>query len=64
MRVLVVQKSGFWLLVFKNRDQVSRSYTFKRLLQAIEQASILQLHISNIEALPLTQYLNQGAQNV
>lgn len=37
-------------------DQVYMLLTFPKLIQAIETASALQLHIDNIDTLPLTQY--------
>ncbi len=59
MRATIVSYHGLWVLRFKLNGQMIKSYTFKRLIEAIDTASVLQLHVSNIDALPLTQYLNQ-----
>jgi predicted restriction endonuclease len=41
--------------------QVLKLYTVNRLIEALDLATQLQLHIDNIETLPLTQYILQAA---
>lgn len=42
-------------------SQTLMLYTVERLIEAIDLASTLQMHISNIAELPLTQYCRQVA---
>lgn len=46
-----------WTLIVSINDQVILSCTDKRLNRLIDTASALQMHISNIDELPLKQYL-------
>ncbi len=59
-KVYIIQTEAKWSLRIKKGDQVFRVWQFKRLIEAIEMASALQLHIDNIESLPLNQY-SKGA---
>ncbi len=60
MKILIKPRRGVWVLLLVNNDHLIKSFTFKRLIDAINTASELQLHVSNIAELPLTQYANQG----
>ena len=60
-RVEIVQGSLDWYLRIELRDETDvvtlvNVYPFKRLIEAIELASVLQIHIDNIDTLPLKQY--------
>lgn len=59
-RVSIYPVLDQWVLVITGNGHLYYSFTAKRLLSCIGVASSLQLHISNIDELPLTQYLNQG----
>lgn len=56
---------GVWYLqIFMERRfdlQVLRTFTVGPLIEVIELASLLQLHVDNIAELPLSQYLPQAA---
>lgn len=56
MSVTINQSLETWVLCFSLNGQVINSYTVKKLLEAIELASVLQVHIDNINDLPLRQY--------
>lgn len=56
MSVTINQSLETWVLCFSLNDQVINSYTVTKLLDAIELASVLQVHIDNINDLPLRQY--------
>lgn len=58
MRVLIERQFGMWALNVYRNGYLIKTLTYKRLIMAIDAASTLQLHIDNIETLPLTQYLN------
>jgi hypothetical protein len=60
MKTLIVKHNENWHLNLTLNGNVIKSYTFKRLVLAIERASELQLHVNNIDELPLTQYKNQS----
>lgn len=54
--VLVVQWHNQWQLVFLINGQVSKSYTRKKLIEVLDLANELQVHVSNADCLPLSQY--------
>lgn len=53
---------GGWMLFIDvldengNIDPASRFFEFKRLIEAINAASAMKLHIDNIDDLPIHQY--------
>lgn len=49
-------RSGYWALTISFEGSVYRAWSFKRLIEALDMASVLQLHVSNIATLPLRQY--------
>lgn len=56
MKVIIKPWFGEWILCITRDRQVIRSFTAKRLIEVIDVANLLQLHISNIDELPLNQY--------
>ncbi len=61
MKVYINQSMSCWVLCFvDSTGQVTKSFTFNRLIHAIDAACVLKVHINNIAELPLTQYANQG----
>lgn len=52
--------NGTWFLLLSKDSTVIRFWSFNRLIEAIDMASMLQLHVDNVSELPLQQY-NQGA---
>lgn len=61
MRTVIFKLFNVWVLSVESDEQVYFAYTARTLIQAIGMASDLQLHITNIDQLPLNQY-NQGAK--
>jgi hypothetical protein len=59
MKVYIRHIETVYVLTFEDDQKVYNCYTFKRLIDAIGMASILQIHVTNIEELALSQYLNQ-----
>lgn len=47
---------GTWFLMIKKDGQVIRFWSFIKLIEAMETACILKLHIDNMSELPLKQY--------
>lgn len=58
MIVRIEYQYGVWVLWLMRDQHVIKSYTFKRLIQAIDAACALQLHVNNLDELPLKQYAN------
>lgn len=58
IRVEVFQDFGFWLMIVYRPDtgQLIKLWSFKRLIQALELACTLQIHINNADELPIKQY--------
>lgn len=50
--------NGTWFLVMSRDGQVIKFWSFTKLIHALETASLLQLHVDNVNELPLSQYLN------
>lgn len=48
--------NGTWFLVMSKDSRVIKFWSFNRLIQAIDTACTLQLHVDNIDELPLNQY--------
>lgn len=57
MRVEIIQTSSAYWLVFSTADQMIRAIEHERLVDAINTASLLQVHITNIDTVKLSQYL-------
>lgn len=57
------RKQGGWVLkinsCLSDGQKFCRVYLTERLIRAINLASELQLHVTNINELPLNQYLNE-----
>lgn len=53
-------QSQDWHLISLRDGQVFRVWSHSRLIEAIETACTLQLHIDNIAELPVSQYLLQS----
>ncbi len=60
MNVVISLILGHWVLCISKNDQVIKAYASEKLIDALDLANLLQLHVSNIAELPLTQYANQG----
>lgn len=69
MQVLIFQSGNSWTLQISRAMprrwrpadiQVLRLFTVHKLIEALDLASQLQLHVDNIQELPLTQYASQG----
>lgn len=45
-----------WFLIVSKDGQVFKFWSFCRLIEALEMASTLQIHVSNADELPLNQY--------
>lgn len=60
MQVTINQSLDLWVLCIASGEHVIISWTFTRLMEAIDMASLLQLHVDNVADLPLEQYLNRG----
>lgn len=57
MCVLIKQgKSGRWALTVNDMNGVIKVWTFRTLIDALNLACALQLHVNNISELPLNQY--------
>ncbi len=56
MRVTINQSLDKWVLCFHVDEIVYNSFTFNKLIEALECASLLKIHIANIDDLPLPQY--------
>lgn len=56
MKVFVNKIMSVWVLTFETEDQVVRTIQHRTLIDAINTANILMVHIDNIDQLPLTQY--------
>lgn len=58
---------GLWhLQIYRECEsdiQVLRVWTLPRLIDTIEMASALQLHVNNIQELPISQYALQSNYN-
>ncbi len=62
-QVTINQAINCWVLCIQIDGQLIRSYSATKLIDVIGLATTLQLHITNIDELPLSQYLNQGDEN-
>lgn len=65
MRTYVFQTSdNMWHLQIVREDswnvQVLKMWTVNRLIEAIDMATLLQLHVDNINELPLSQHALQS----
>ncbi len=47
-----------WVLTIETDDQVIKAYTFSKLIEALDTASLLQLRVDN--ELPINQYYKVG----
>ncbi len=47
-----------WVLTIETDDQVIKAYTFSKLIEALDTASLLQLRVDN--KLPINQYYKVG----
>lgn len=56
MQVTINQSLDTWVLCITSGDQVIRAYTVNRLIDALDMACTLQLHVDNEDELPLRQY--------
>lgn len=56
MRVEINQSIGAWLLVVKHNGIVVKTWSHKRLIEALDTACRLQLHVDNENELPIRQY--------
>lgn len=56
MRVQIEQHLNQWCLVCLCNDQVICAFATNKLIEVIDLANQLQLHIDNIDELPLPQY--------
>jgi len=56
LKVYIRSIVGVWCLTFETDLQVTKAYTFKTLLEALDVAGALQLHVDNVNDLPLNQY--------
>lgn len=57
MRVTINQSLDVWVLCISFGDRVIKAYTRPRLIEVLDVAYVLQLHIDNVDELPLNQYL-------
>lgn len=55
-KVIVSQDATGWKLVLTIDGRIHKLYSRKRLIEVIELAKVLQVHITNIKSLPLNQY--------
>lgn len=60
MRVEIVQVLSQWCIVCTFNGQVLWALAADKLIEAIDLANTLQIHVDNIDSLPLNQY-SQGA---
>lgn len=58
VKVTINQSLNVWVLCISFGDRVIRAYTRKRLIDVLDVACKLQLHVDNANELPLNQYLN------
>jgi hypothetical protein len=58
-RVEVQRICSWWVLMFISNDQVNYAYTDKKLINVLDVANSLQVHIDNNLDLPIKQYLTQ-----
>lgn len=56
MKTTINQALDTWVLCIQTNEQLYKSLTFEKLIDAIDCASMLQLHVDNIDDLPLPQY--------
>jgi hypothetical protein len=56
LKVYIRSIVGVWCLTIETDLQVTKAYTFKTLLEALDVAGALQLHVDNVNDLPLNQY--------
>lgn len=60
VKATINQSNDCWVLCLLINDQVIKSYTFDRLIEALDCACLLQIHVSNESDLPLNQYYKVG----
>ncbi len=56
MKVTIVKILNQWVLSIGTDQQIYKAYTFNKLIDAIDTASCLQIHIDNECELPIKQY--------
>lgn len=56
----VFQSGTNWHLMLSIDDRVTNLWSKGKLIEVVELASCLQIHITNLSELPLTQYSIQG----
>lgn len=49
-----------WTLTITVKGQLIKSWTFKKLIEALDTACVLQVHVDNADELPLNQYFKAG----
>ncbi len=56
VRIIKLQACGTWALIVQSDSQLLNYFTTARLIEALELACTLQLHVDNTDELPLNQY--------
>lgn len=59
MKVTITQSFDLWILVIQS-DSTYRIFPHQRLVEALETASTLKVHVDNIDELPVSQYCLQS----
>jgi hypothetical protein len=60
MKVLILRKENGWELSINSWDHgLLNSWTCPKLIDIIDMANILKIHIDNVDELPLNQYVIQ-----
>jgi hypothetical protein len=59
----VFQTGTNWHLMLSIDSQVLSIHTRPTLIEVLGVASTLQIHVTNVAELPLTQYLTQGVED-
>ena len=56
MRVEILKASAGYWLVIRSQDQMLWANQYSRLIEALNDANVLCIHVSNIEEFTLSQY--------
>lgn len=64
MTVKILKKSDGWMLSIRSpANKLSKYWIRPRLIEVLEIANILQIHVDNLSDLPLTQYIPMGGMH-
>ena len=57
MRTLIIRKEDGWMLSIRSpANKLAKSFIRPRLMEIIEIANALKIHVDNVSDLPLKQY--------